>query len=280
MSNPFPVEVILSLEYSMKKLVISSATVLSLLFTACGTTSEITREQDAKVNEGQGTDELTLQNGSQSWGGVNFIVYIEQTANVGIKTQLKNAMTTIGKPFNRTNKQTYWPLIIAMAEEKTLNVSAWPAGFGDGKSGDAANFGIYKMNWYMLRQVLPTTYGSAFNNLGPNSYNNKWPNNPNTIAQIINSNVGIATRLLYAAMAKWSTAQPVENVKNNFWAGHRCGGTGLDFGRTCVGNESYENQVVRYYKGIQALTEFAAARYSESTLWTTPLRLGADLFPI
>src|ERR1039458_10334375 len=40
-------------------------------------------------------------------------------------------------------------LAVAMLETDTMQASSYP--YGDGKSGDAANFGIFKQNWYMLR---------------------------------------------------------------------------------------------------------------------------------
>lgn len=40
-------------------------------------------------------------------------------------------------------------LAVAMLETDTMQASSYP--YGDGKTGDAANFGIFKQNWYMLR---------------------------------------------------------------------------------------------------------------------------------
>jgi len=40
-------------------------------------------------------------------------------------------------------------LAVAMLETNTMQASSYP--YGDSKTGDSANFGIFKQNWYMLR---------------------------------------------------------------------------------------------------------------------------------
>ena len=40
-------------------------------------------------------------------------------------------------------------LAVAMLETDTMEASSYP--YGDSKTGDSANFGIFKQNWYMLR---------------------------------------------------------------------------------------------------------------------------------
>jgi hypothetical protein len=40
-------------------------------------------------------------------------------------------------------------LAVAMLETDTMQASSYP--YGDSKTGDSANFGIFKQNWYMLR---------------------------------------------------------------------------------------------------------------------------------
>ena len=40
-------------------------------------------------------------------------------------------------------------LAVAMLETDTMQTSDYS--YGDGKTGDSANFGIFKQNWYMLR---------------------------------------------------------------------------------------------------------------------------------
>src|ERR1700691_527795 len=77
----------------------------------------------------------------------------DSTATVGTKWAIKNA----------TGGDTL-ALAIAMLETSDLR-SNYP--FGDvtadkppvPKTGDAANFGIYKMNWYMIQQLSSATNG-------------------------------------------------------------------------------------------------------------------------
>ena len=54
-------------------------------------------------------------------------------------------------------------LAIAMMETETMQANYT---YGDGKSGDAANFGIFKQNWYMLRTSV-----SQYQSYGSGSYN-------------------------------------------------------------------------------------------------------------
>lgn len=55
-------------------------------------------------------------------------------------------------------------LAIAMLETDTMQPRFYP--YGDGKTGDASNFGIFKQNWYMLRSTC-----TGFKNLQPSDYN-------------------------------------------------------------------------------------------------------------
>ena len=56
-------------------------------------------------------------------------------------------------------------LAVAMLETDTMPTSSYP--YGDSKTGDAANFGIFKQNWYMLR-----TSCSYFSGQATSQYNN------------------------------------------------------------------------------------------------------------
>lgn len=56
-------------------------------------------------------------------------------------------------------------LAVAMLETDTMQASSYA--YGDGKTGDAANFGIFKQNWYMLR-----TSCSYFSGQTASQYNN------------------------------------------------------------------------------------------------------------
>jgi hypothetical protein len=56
-------------------------------------------------------------------------------------------------------------LAVAMLETNTMQANYT---YGDGKTGDSANFGIFKQNWYMLRTSVPQyePYGSSAWNAG------------------------------------------------------------------------------------------------------------------
>jgi hypothetical protein len=75
--------------------------------------------------------------------------------NLGMRKQqiLKSGATTLD-------------LAVAMLETNTLQAGFYP--YGDGKTNDATNFGVFKQNWYMLRNAcssfsgrLPTQYNSG-----------------------------------------------------------------------------------------------------------------------
>ncbi|KAF4963275.1 hypothetical protein F66182_18134, partial [Fusarium sp. NRRL 66182] len=58
-------------------------------------------------------------------------------------------------------------LAIAMLEIKTMNTADYP--YGDGKTYDAANFGLFKQNWGMLRECA---YRYGFKGQSQNDWNN------------------------------------------------------------------------------------------------------------
>ena len=62
-------------------------------------------------------------------------------------------------------------LAVAMEETETMQAT-YP--YGDGKTGDAANFGIFKQNWYMLRTSVPQyeSYGPDASDSGAALNNN------------------------------------------------------------------------------------------------------------
>jgi hypothetical protein len=64
-------------------------------------------------------------------------------------------------------------LAVAMLETDTMQANY---AYGDGKTGDAANFGIFKQNWYMLR-----TSCSYFSGQTASQYNN---------GAVLNGNLG------------------------------------------------------------------------------------------
>ena len=54
-------------------------------------------------------------------------------------------------------------LAVAMLETDTMQANYT---YGDGKTGDSANFGIFKQNWYMLRTSVP-----QYESYGPSAWN-------------------------------------------------------------------------------------------------------------
>jgi hypothetical protein len=76
--------------------------------------------------------------------------------------------------------------------------------YGDGKTGDAANFGIFKQNWLMIRSSW-----SPFVTLGAADYNR---------GAALNTSLSLDIQVLHASQA---------NYGNLWWAGHRNGATGL-----------------------------------------------------
>jgi hypothetical protein len=93
-----------------------------------------------------------------------------------------------------------------MLEDKSLPAD-YP--FGDQspggvpKIGDAANFGIFKMNWYMIRQCP-----SAMAILGSQPASTAWK----TVGATINSNPTLATQILLEGMGLWSTGTTSCNI--------------------------------------------------------------------
>ncbi len=48
---------------------------------------------------------------------------------------------------------TVLDMAVAMLETDTMQADCYP--YGDNKSDDSANFGIFKQNWYMFRSSVP-----------------------------------------------------------------------------------------------------------------------------
>jgi len=115
-------------------------------------------------------------------------------------------------------------LAIAMAEDQFLIATpheGYPYGDkkpnGEIKVGNDANFGIFKMNWYMIQRCPVILFNAG------------WWSMESVKIQIgerINNDPGLATRILIDAMKKWSPDFPHKS-KNNFWAGHRWGESGI-----------------------------------------------------
>ena len=156
----------------------------------------------------------------------------------------------------QTNLGGTLQLAIAMVETFNL-LSTYD--FGDNKQDDAANFGIYKMNWGMI-QKCPSAMaiGADAAEVGPK----------------INADPALATKILLEAMQIWSINPPEPNhpVANNFWAGHRQGSTGLN-----NGDGVNWDDIQDYYLGVQVLK---AKCDGDSDVWTSGVRYYVDIDPI
>lgn len=93
-------------------------------------------------------------------------------------------------------------LAVAMLETDGMTAD-YP--YGDGKTGDAANFGIFKQNWHMLRQAVPW-----FGWLGPAD---------SDYGAALNGDLYYDVWALHAAQERWG--------QDLWFAGHRNGETGL-----------------------------------------------------
>ncbi|MFF3441820.1 hypothetical protein, partial [Streptosporangium sp. NPDC002721] len=96
-------------------------------------------------------------------------------------------------------------LDLAVAMLETDNMSTNYA-YGDNKSYDAANFGIFKQNWLMLRTAC-----SRFKGQGSSSWNN---------GAALNSNLSADISCLHQSQSHYGI--------NTWFAGHRNGETGLN----------------------------------------------------
>ena len=93
-------------------------------------------------------------------------------------------------------------LAMAMLETETMTAQ-YP--YGDGKRGDAANFGVFKQNWFMIRQSWP-----AFRDAAAEDY---------ARGAALNEELRLDVAVLHAAQQRW----PMEI----WFGGHRNGQTGL-----------------------------------------------------
>jgi hypothetical protein len=93
-------------------------------------------------------------------------------------------------------------LAIAMLETEHMTPD-YP--YGDGKTGYAANFGIFKQNWFMIRKVEP-----EFVRTKAADYDR---------GAVLNTDLGRDVAVLHAAQRRWSLEV--------WFAGHRNGESGL-----------------------------------------------------
>jgi hypothetical protein len=99
---------------------------------------------------------------------------------------------------------------VAMLETLHMSTADYLLGDVDGigrpKTGDAANFGIFKQNWMMIRQTVPQFMG-----LGPGDW---------TRGGALNMDLRLDVDTLHESQLRYGLAGP-------WWAGHRNGATGL-----------------------------------------------------
>ncbi|MEV7179753.1 carbohydrate-binding domain-containing protein [Kitasatospora sp. NPDC093679] len=93
-------------------------------------------------------------------------------------------------------------LAVAMLETERMD-TAYP--YGDNKSGDAANFGMFKQNWLMLRSAC-----AQFGGQGAGQYNN---------GAALNSSLGQDVSCLHQSQGHYGL--------DTWFAGHRNGASGL-----------------------------------------------------
>ncbi|WP_061296237.1 carbohydrate-binding domain-containing protein [Herbidospora cretacea] len=110
-------------------------------------------------------------------------------------------------------------LDIAIAMLETENMQTNYA-YGDNKSGDAANFGLFKQNWLMLRQSC-----SRFSGQSVSQYNN---------GAVLNTNLSADVQCLNASQSYYGL--------DRWFAGHRNGETGLNYPNTSDIN-NYKNAI-------------------------------------
>jgi hypothetical protein len=100
-------------------------------------------------------------------------------------------------------------LDLAIAMEETSNLTVDYA-YGDNKTNDSTNFGLFKQNWYMIRTSV-----SQYATLGPTQSH---------AGAVMNTNRAWDIKVLHASQAKYGMAL--------WFAGHRHGQTGLSHPNT------------------------------------------------
>jgi hypothetical protein len=127
-------------------------------------------------------------------------------------------------------------LAVAMLETDTMEASSYP--YGDSKTGDSANFGIFKQNWYMLR-----TSCGQFEGQTASEYND---------GAVLNSNLSEDVSCINQSQSHYGISQ--------WFAGQRDGQSGLsDPGQSVI--TEYETAV--YW--IEAQLNSSSANLSNDT---------------
>jgi hypothetical protein len=138
------------------------------------------------------------------------------------------------------------------------------------KTGDAANFGIYKMNWFMIRQLLIGKDEMRKAGGGEWGVGEALPDGEveKIVGARINADAGLATRILLEAFASSSLSapDPAHPEVRNFWGGHRWGESGW----TNAPGTNWRD-VRRYYDAVMMIK---AACDDDPAIWTSDIRYG------
>ena len=183
-------------------------------------------------------------------------------------------------------------LAVAMEENKTVS-SDYPfgdvypslTGPGQPKTGDAANFGLYKMNWLMISQTEKgksmikeerDRQAKEVHDNGQGVAPTDW-NIESAVGHQINASTAIATEIMVEAMKKWHAEiapDPSHPIKGNFWAGHRAGWTGLND----PGAADWDD-ILFYYDAVMAI-KARLDNDNEGKLTTGSSRIGVKVHNI
>ena len=109
-------------------------------------------------------------------------------------------------------------MAIAMLETDTMQADFYP--YGDNKTEDSANFGIFKQNWYMIRSAVP-----QYQSFTASDYNT---------GAALNQDLNLDVQVLH-------TSQQFYGL-DTWFAGHRNGQSGLSNPETADIN-TYKNAV-------------------------------------
>jgi hypothetical protein len=131
-------------------------------------------------------------------------------------------------------------LAVAMLETDTMQANYT---YGDGKTGDSANFGIFKQNWYMLR-----TSCSDFSGQSASQYNN---------GAVLNSNLGEDVSCINQSQSHYGLTQ--------WFAGQRDGQSGL--------SDPNQTVIAEYQAGVEwiesQLNSSSANRSNDTRFWVS-----------
>jgi hypothetical protein len=125
---------------------------------------------------------------------------------------------------------TTW-LAVGMEETNTLDSNYT---YGDGKTGDGANFGYMKDNWYSYRTAVPQFSGQSSSQYNNGAVANGNYGNANSFANDIVSHYG------------WT----------GYWELHRDGQSGLN---------GWTSDINNYYQAIQWIASQINSNYSKYT---------------